>query len=321
MCSPCGSSSRLLAALLIGRGIRLADRRSPGTGVALTTADLPTSFVPAPAPVRRRAVPLPRVGIALAALAVALETVGYVLRLDGATGRAAQLFSMDAPLALPRMFVAAAVRRRRARGRRRRRPLPGRRAWWLAVGARRRWHRRGQGRRHRARPSDGRADRRRRRYGRGLWSASLAAVAAVAALWFLSRSERRDRRRVLGALVGYAVAAVGLSAVSAAVPPSPLRDRDASSRSPARRWPASAFLVAVLVGVAPRLVLPADWALRRTADAHTLDLPDAVPGRVGERGTARRLTPSPRDCAQRGTSGRASSLNSAAFARSESLRR
>jgi hypothetical protein len=31
------------------------------------------------------------------------------------------------------------------------------------------------------------------------------------------------------------------------------------------------FLVAVLVGVAPRLVLPADWALRRTEDAHTLD--------------------------------------------------
>ena len=46
----------------------------------------------------------------------------------------------------------------------------------------------------------------------------LAAVAVVAVLWFFSRSERRDRRRVLGTLTGYAVAAVGLSAVSAAVP-------------------------------------------------------------------------------------------------------
>ena len=38
-----------------------------------------------------------------------------------------------------------------------------------------------------------------------------------------------------------------------------------------------AFLMAVLVGVAPRLVLPAAWALRRTADAQTLDVPEALP--------------------------------------------
>jgi hypothetical protein len=31
-----------------------------------------------------------------------------------------------------------------------------------------------------------------------------------------------------------------------------------------------AFLMAVLVGVAPRLVLPASWALRRTADAEAV---------------------------------------------------
>ena len=37
------------------------------------------------------------------------------------------------------------------------------------------------------------------------------------------------------------------------------------------------FLVAVLVGVAPRLVLPADWVLRRTADAHTLELAEVLP--------------------------------------------
>src|SRR3954451_1347614 len=73
-------------AMLIGRSIRLADRRSPGTGVALTTADLPTSFVAVPS-VRRRAIPLPPVGIALAATAVALETVGYLSRLDGDPSR------------------------------------------------------------------------------------------------------------------------------------------------------------------------------------------------------------------------------------------
>jgi hypothetical protein len=38
---------------------------------------------------------------------------------------------------------------------------------------------------------------------------------------------------------------------------------------------AVAFLVAVLVGVAPRLVLPAEWALRRDVDAQTLTLPDS----------------------------------------------
>ena len=37
-----------------------------------------------------------------------------------------------------------------------------------------------------------------------------------------------------------------------------------------------AFLIAVLVGVAPRLVLPAGWPLRRAADAATLDVPAAV---------------------------------------------
>jgi hypothetical protein len=35
----------------------------------------------------------------------------------------------------------------------------------------------------------------------------------------------------------------------------------------------------VLVGVAPRLVLPADWALRRRADAETVDAPAALPSR------------------------------------------
>ena len=41
-----------------------------------------------------------------------------------------------------------------------------------------------------------------------------------------------------------------------------------------------AVLVAVLVGVAPRLVLPASWVLRREGDAETLAVPGAVRDRV-----------------------------------------
>ncbi len=41
-----------------------------------------------------------------------------------------------------------------------------------------------------------------------------------------------------------------------------------------------AVLVAVLVGVAPRLVLPASWVLRRAEDAGTLAVPGAVRDRV-----------------------------------------
>ena len=113
----------------------------------------------------------------------------------------------------------------------------------------------------------------------------LAAGAVVGALWVLSRTERRDRRRVLGVLALYAAASVGLSAVSSVV---------TGAYGSASRWAAGAtfieetgealaavaFLVAVLVGVAPRVVLPARWALRREADAHTLDLPERLPGQT-----------------------------------------
>jgi O-antigen ligase len=114
-----------------------------------------------------------------------------------------------------------------------------------------------------------------------------AAVGVVGALWFLSRTERRDRRRVLGVLALYAAASVGLSAVSAAA---------TGTFGYASNWAATAtfleesgealagvgFLMAVLVGVAPRLVLPAGWALRRSADAHTLELPEQLPGRTAD---------------------------------------
>ena len=46
-------------------------------------------------------------------------------------------------------------------------------------------------------------------------------------------------------------------------------------------------MLAVLAGVAPRIVLPASWALRREIDAQTLDLPEQVSGRSPARGDAR----------------------------------
>src|SRR3954467_4821621 len=130
----------VLFAVVLGRGIRLADRRSLGTGLhdLLTTADLPASLRAAPAAasanVRRRSIPVPPIGIALFAVAVALETIGYVLRLTGATGVSAQALSMDAPFSLPRMFVAAVFAAAALAAVAGAGSLPGRRAWWLAVG-------------------------------------------------------------------------------------------------------------------------------------------------------------------------------------------
>ncbi|UOY00209.1 hypothetical protein [Blastococcus sp. PRF04-17] len=273
----------VLLALVIGRGIRLADRRSPGTGVALTTADLPGAFVaqrPAVAPPRRRAIPLPPVGIALAATAVALETVGFVLRLDGATGPTAQLLSMDAPFSLPRLFVAvlfaaAAVAAVVAAAQ-----AESRRAWWLGVAvvaagiasvkAGGTVHAEAIGALEDALGA-----------GAAVLLSAVAAVVVVAGLWSFTRTERRDRRRVLGTLGCYAVASVGLSAVSAVVPGGWVATATYVEES-AEALAGVAFLIAVLVGVAPRLVLPASWRLRRESDAQTLDVPAASP--VAERG-------------------------------------
>ncbi|WP_249932958.1 hypothetical protein [Blastococcus sp. CCUG 61487] len=223
---------------------------------------------------RRRAVPLPPVGIALAALAVALETVGFVVRLRGDSGPVATAFSMDAPYSVPRLFVAvlfavAAIAAVAGASQ-----LPGRRAWWLGVGlvagliatvkAGSTVH------------ADAMSSLSDAVGEAGALAISVAAAAAVVAvLWFLSRTERRDRRRVLGVLALYAVASVGLSAISAAVSSSGANIAAAATylEESGEALAAVAFLVAVLVGVAPRLVLPAEWALRRAADAQTLDAP------------------------------------------------
>src|SRR5688500_18057825 len=95
-----------LVAVVIGRGIRMADRHAAEDALPLTTADLPASMrAPVAAATiaraRRRAIPLPPIGVALAALAVGLETTGYLLELTGSGGPTAQVLSMDAPYSVP----------------------------------------------------------------------------------------------------------------------------------------------------------------------------------------------------------------------------
>ena len=268
--------------IVLGKGMHLADQRSR-TASVLTTADLPGPVVATvggavrrPA-ARRRAIPLPPVGIGLAALAVVLMTAGYVVRLTDATGPLATALDMDAPLAAPRMFVAAlfavaAVAALVGAAR-----TTSRRTWWLAVSlvagliatvkAGGNVHHESMSA---LRDSFG---------GAGAIAVSvLLAAAVVVGLWILTRTERRDRRRVLGTLALYAGASVGLSAVSTVVPSGWAATATYLEES-GEALAAVAFLVGVLVGVAPRLVLPANWALRRTADVETVGVRDAVPGR------------------------------------------
>jgi hypothetical protein len=273
-----------LVAVLIGKSVRMADRHAgmADDELPLTTAELPATMRAPAARARRRAIPLPPVGVALAASAVALETSGYLLRLTGSTGMTAQLLSMDAPYSLPRMFVAALFAAAAVAAVAGASTFPGRRAWWLAVGL----------------VAGGIAAV---KAGSTIHSQALhtlesvlgprpallvsatAATVVLAALAILTRTERRDRRRILGVLALYAGAAVGLSALSSIA---------SRAYGGASNWTIAAtfieesgealagvaFLIAVLAGVAPRLVLPSAWALRRSADAQTLDLPERLPG-------------------------------------------
>ncbi|MDK3257105.1 hypothetical protein [Blastococcus capsensis] len=269
-----------LLAVVIGRGIRLGERGTAASYPTLTTADLPPTFVAAAPPAarraRRRAVPLPPVGIVLAGLAVGLMTTGYALRLAGATGPAAQLLSMDAASSLPRLFVAglfaaAALAAVAGAGR-----IPGRRTWWLAValiaGGIAAVKAGGSVHNRALNALEGAVG-----YPVATVASALAAIAVVGSLWFLSRHERRDRRRVVGTLALYAGASVALSAVSSVA--GDWRVTATFLEESGEALAGVAFLMAVLVGVAPRLVLPADWAMRRSGDAHTLDLPELLPGR------------------------------------------
>lgn len=263
-------------ALPLGLAIRGADRRELGEA-ALGAADHPLDLLTArrsPLPTRHRRIPLPPLAVTLLGTGIGLEAVGFVLRTAGQEHGTARLLSMDAPGSVPRLFVtalfmaaavAAVVGGARAAGRR---------AWWLSVAgvAAVVAEVKGGGTVHvRALSAFGVADH---PVLAALGSTAVVTV-VLGTLFFVSRGERRDRRRVLIAFGLYGLASVGLSAVSAM----------AGSWSTAATFVEEsgevvggvAVLVAVLVGVAPRLVLPADWALRWTADVETVDAPGALP--------------------------------------------
>jgi len=231
---------------------------------------------PGPRSARRR-VPVPTAAVVLAATAVTLEFVGYLLRVTGAPSAIARPLSMDAPFSVARLFVAtlfAAAAVAALLGSQR---IPGRRTWWTAVAvlaagiasvkAGGEVHVRFM---HAIAAGDP---------VRGLLLSAPIALAAVAWLWWLSRHERRDRRRVLTALGAYAVASVGLSFVSS-VAPSAWSATATFVEESGEALTGVAFLFAVLLGVAPRLVLAGTWPLRRSADAHTLDVPVELPVRA-----------------------------------------
>jgi hypothetical protein len=195
---------------------------------------------------------------------------------------------MDAPFSVPRLFVALVFAAAAAAAIAGAGAIPGRRTWWLSIGA-------------------VAAAIAVVKFGSSLHAEALrslegaigavpallvsvtAAAVVIGGLWLLSRTERRDRRRLLGVLALYAGASVVLSAVSNAVTgayggASTMAATATYIEESGEALAGVAFLVAVLVGVAPRLVLPAEWALRRTADAQTLDLPEVQPGRWAQDG-------------------------------------
>jgi cytochrome bd-type quinol oxidase subunit 1 len=261
----------LVLAPLPALALRVADRREraslgPGTAVARQ--------------VRRRRIPVPPLAVGLLLIGVVLEAVGFGIRASDNERGAARLWSMDLPLSVPRMYVAAlflaaalAALAGAVRG-------VGRRPWWTAVAlvaAVIAQVKAGGTVHSEALVALGLASH---PLAAALVSAAVVAV-VLAALWYLSRDERRDRRRMLIALGLYAVASVGLSGVSSLVAQADgsLYWQAAATfvEETGEAFGAVAVLVAVLVGVAPRLVLPADWLLRRQADAETIDAPVARP--------------------------------------------
>ena len=272
----------VIVAVPLGLSIRLADRRAAEPPAPAPASAAVPPVLP-PQETRRRRIPLPPLAVVLGGTGLALEVIGFAVRVTGADRRGtAQLLSMDAPMSLPRLFVSALFAvaalvafAAAARGTTRRR------GWWSAVGlvsAIIAEVKAGGTLHTRALTALGLDDH---PVTALVGSAAVVAVVLVG-LWVLSRHDRRDRRRVLSALALYGLAAGGLSSVSAIV----------ATHTGASVWTALAtfteegtelvgavaVLTAVLIGVAPRTVLPADWALRRAADATTLDAPGQLPG-------------------------------------------
>ena len=257
----------VLVAPLLGLALGEADRRERASlGLA--------PLAGAPARRRRRRIPLPPVAAAALFTGVVLESVGLVVRTSGSERGAARLWAMDLPLSVPRMYVAglfAVAALAALLGATR---SAGRRPWWVAVGlvALLIAQVKAGGTVHvRALDALGVGGR---PVVAALVSAAVVGV-VLAALWGLSRNDRRDRRRVLTAFAVYAVAAVGLSGVSSLVGQSSgsafLGALATYAEEVGEVMGAVAVLTAVLIGVAPRLALPAAWALRRRADAETIE--------------------------------------------------
>jgi len=226
----------------------------------------------------RRRVPVPTAAVVLAGVAVTLEFVGYLLRVGGAPQSLARPLSMDAPFSVARMFVATLFAVAAVAALLGSRRIPGRRTWWTAVAvlaagiasvkAGGDVHVRFL---HAVAGGDPVL---------GLLVSAPLALAAVAWLWWLSRHERRDRRRVLTALGAYGAASVGLSFVSSVVAGAWGSSAGATAtflEESGEALTGVAFLFAVLLGVAPRLVLAGALPLRREADAHSLDVPAVLP--------------------------------------------
>ena len=265
----------VVTALVVGvllRGARLA-AATAGAPVTRSAATAAGTRDPERRPgiPTRRWIPVPGFAVALGLVGVGLQGVGLLVAVAGLDEGTLAVLSMDAPRSLPRLYVAvllAAAALAAFVGATR---LPHRRVWWVAVGlvvALTATVKAGGTLHSGAVDALGLAER--------PWSSlALGAVVAgsvIAALFWLSRGDRRDRRRVLGSLALLAVASVGLSSVSSALGATAAADVATFVEECGEALAAVAVLVSVLAGTAPRLVLPDDWPLRRLADVDPDDL-------------------------------------------------
>lgn len=210
---------------------------------------------------------MPRVLLGLAAVLVAAELVGLAVRLAAVPAPLGEVLAMDAPWSLPRMLVAGVFAAAAAVAWLGAARHAGRRTWWTAIAgvltltatvkAGSTVHvevvRAVGGDVHPV---------------RGFLVLGVPAALGLCWLFWLSRDERRDRRRVLTWLGLYGLAAIGLSTVSLVVEnrlgwAHPLAAVTTWVEESGEATASVGVLFAVLLGVAPRAVLPAGWGRRR----------------------------------------------------------
>lgn len=267
------SLTALVLAVVIGTVLDGAERRGRPVAVQPRTV----GAVRATGRRRRQRLPAPAIALTLGLVGLALEALGFLLRVAGLDRGSLRILSMDAPVSVARLFVAALFLAAALAGVYGALRLPQRRTWWLGValvaGAI-------------ASVKAGGTVRTRVLAALGGYEHPLlgmlgsAAVGGVVLAWlfWLCRTERRDRRRVLGALGLYVGASVGLSTVSSIVP-AVLTAAATFVEESGESLAGVTVLIAVLAGVAPRSVLPASWLLRRSDDRLTVEfeLPAALP--------------------------------------------